>query len=79
MARGKGWLDEFWAVLLAIPFVLCFMPGLQGVAEKGFSILSDQVPAWYQTGIGAALAFAFGRDRAVSVASRIFRKQSGGE
>lgn len=73
--RGKGWLDEFWAVLLAVPFILCFTPGLQDVARTGFFILGD-VPPWYQTGMGAALAFAFGRDRVAGALGRLIRRKN---
>lgn len=70
---ANGWKDELWAVLLALPFLLCFIPGLQAYAKEGFSILSH-VPPWYQAGLGSALAFIFGKDRAVSVLSRMIRK-----
>jgi hypothetical protein len=71
--RGKGWLDELWAVLLALPLLICFIPGAQGFAKDGFSVLAS-APVWYQAGVGAALAFIFGKDRAASVLSRIIRK-----
>ncbi|WJS83890.1 hypothetical protein [Paracoccus sp. TOH] len=72
--RGK-WQDDFWTVLLAAPFILCFTPGLQDVAEQGFVILSSSVPPWYQTGMGAALAWAFGKDRAAEIAGRIMGRK----
>lgn len=72
MGGKGGWKDEFLTILLSFPFVLCFTPGLQDVAKTGFSILGD-VPPWYQTGMGAALAFAFGKDRVASVVDRILK------
>lgn len=79
--KGNGWRDEFWTAVLALPFVLCFTPGLQDVAAKGFEILTESVPPWYQGGMGAALGLAFGHDRGAGVVRRIKAKigsQKGG-
>lgn len=75
MGGKNGWQDEAWAVVMALPLILCFTPGLQDVAEKGFSILSNSVPPWYQGGIGAALAFAFGRERVAGVIGRLIARR----
>ncbi|WJS85884.1 hypothetical protein [Paracoccus sp. TOH] len=51
------------AVLLAAPFILCFMICLQCIAKQVFLIFSPSVPPWYRTGMGAALAWAIKRPK----------------
>lgn len=72
---GKGWQDELWCFVMAAPLILCFTPGLQVYAKEGFSILAD-VPIWYQSGFGAALAFAFGRDRVAGIVGRLVKRKN---
>lgn len=43
----SGWKDEFWTIVLAIPFIMCFIPGLDKYALRGFSVL-ESTPEWYQ-------------------------------
>lgn len=43
----SGWKDEFWTIVLAIPFIMCFIPGLDKYALRGFSVL-EATPDWYQ-------------------------------
>lgn len=56
-----SWKDEFWTVLIAIPLVLSFVPGLQPYIAEGFSVLEADVPDWYKWAVGAAISFAFAR------------------
>lgn len=78
MARGNpsrsGWLDEFWSILLALPFLLAFVPVAQDVVSRGFLILRDDVPPWYQAGVGAAMAWAFARNSLPGIISKVFRR-----
>ena len=59
-ASGSSWKDEFWTVLLAIPIILCFIPGMDIYVERGFQILRDSVPLWYTSAVGVAISAAFG-------------------
>lgn len=61
LARPASWLDEFWSVLIAVPAVLAFVPGVQDVVSRGFVILGQDAPGWYLAGLGAAVTWAFGR------------------
>lgn len=72
----SGWLDEFWTIILAAPFVLAFVPGAQDVVRTGFTILRDNVPPWYQAGMGVAVAWGFARDRLPSIVGRFARRGS---
>ncbi len=54
-----SWKDEFWTIVLSIPLVMCFIPGLEQYAVKGFENL-ERVPEWYIIAVGVAIASAFG-------------------
>ena len=54
-----SWKDEFWTIVLSIPLVMCFVPGLEKYAVKGFENL-ELVPEWYIIAVGVAMASAFG-------------------
>jgi len=55
----SGWKDEYWTVVLSIPMILCFIPGLVEYVERGFVAL-QQTPEWYRYSIGVAIGSAFG-------------------
>jgi hypothetical protein len=57
----KSWLDDFWTVVLVLPCLLAFVPGLQEVVSRGFQIIGQDIPAWYLAALGASLAAAFGK------------------
>lgn len=63
----SGWLDEFWTFALVAPYLLAFVPGAQDAVSRGFAILTDAVPVWYQAGIAAAIAWGFGRKALLSL------------
>ncbi len=44
---NSGWKDEYWTIILSIPFIACFIPGLDKYVLRGFAVL-DQTPEWYQ-------------------------------
>ena len=44
----KGsWKDELVTVVVLIPVILCFVPGMEEIVKNGFSRLSE-LPDWYQ-------------------------------
>lgn len=45
--RNSGWKDEYVLILLSIPLVGVFIPGLQPYILQGFQTLG-QTPQWYQ-------------------------------
>ena len=55
----SGWKDEYWTIVLSIPMIMCFIPGLVEYVEKGFAAL-QQTPEWYRYVIGVAIGSAFG-------------------
>lgn len=61
MAKGsqESWKDEWFVILLSIPAILCFIPGLDVYVVKGFEALAT-TPDWYKAAFGIAVAASFG-------------------
>ena len=55
----SGWKDEYWTIVLSIPMILCFIPGLVTYVEQGFAALQN-TPEWYRYVVGIAIGSAFG-------------------
>jgi len=55
----SGWKDEYWTIVLSIPMIMCFIPGLVVYVEKGFAAL-QHTPAWYRYVVGVAIGSVFG-------------------
>lgn len=55
----SGWKDEFWTIVIAVPTIMCFIPGLVQYALDGFNALK-QTPLWYQSLVATAVGSAFG-------------------
>jgi len=58
----SGWKDEYFTIILSLPAVLCFVPGMVGYVVDGFSALHT-CPEWYQWALMVAVASAFGYKR----------------
>ena len=60
-AQGSqtSWKDEFWTVLLAIPLIMCFIPGRLAFATAGFAALAT-LPTWYTYTLVTVILAAFG-------------------
>tara|TARA_B100000768_G_scaffold44768_1_gene43566 strand:+ start:1145 stop:1531 length:387 start_codon:yes stop_codon:yes gene_type:complete len=54
-----SWKDEFFAIILAVPLILCFIPGMEGVVAHGFEQLS-KAPEWYHWALLTAISASFG-------------------
>lgn len=54
-----GWKDEYWTIVMSIPLVMCFIPGMDGYVYDGFDVLSD-TPVWYQGLLGIVIGAPFG-------------------
>lgn len=55
----SGWKDEFWTIVLSIPMIMCFIPGLVDYVRAGFEAL-ETTPVWYRYVLGIAIGSAFG-------------------
>lgn len=44
---ANSWKDEWELILISIPLVMCWIPGLQDEALTGFEVL-DKTPVWFQ-------------------------------
>jgi len=47
-ASGSSWKDEFWTIVLAMPFMAVFVPGAQPFIKAGFEVLQQDTPDWYR-------------------------------
>ena len=56
---GSSWKDEFFVIVLSIPLVLAFIPGAEGIADRGFEQL-HKAPDWYFYSLGIAISASFG-------------------
>jgi len=56
----SSWKDEFWTIVLALPFLLIFFPVLQPYIEQGFLALEKSTPEWYRYALLTAIGAAFG-------------------
>ena len=54
-----SWKDEWFVILLSIPAVMAFIPGLSGYVGMGFAELA-KAPDWYLGAFGIAVAASFG-------------------
>lgn len=43
----NSWKDEYTLIVISVPAIMCFIPGLSPYVAAGFSAL-DNTPAWYQ-------------------------------
>ena len=65
----ESWKDEWLCILFSIPMILAFVPGMEGLVERGFQQL-ELMPEWYQYSLGCIVAASFG----IRGATRLFRK-----
>jgi len=65
----ESWKDEWLCILFSIPMILAFVPGMDGVVEKGFQQL-ELMPEWYQYSLGCIVAASFG----IRGATRLFKR-----
>lgn len=64
-----SWKDEYWVIVLSIPAIMCFIPGLAVYVEKGFDAL-NKTPSWYQAAFGLAVAASFGFKKFIEYISK---------
>lgn len=56
---NSGWKDEWFTIILSIPAILCFIPGMDVYVYNGFSSLKN-CPGWYSWALCIAVASSFG-------------------
>lgn len=57
--QNSGWKDEYWTLIISVPFLLVWIPGMEEYIHKGFEAF-DLMPDWYQMAVGVAVSAAFG-------------------
>ena len=57
--QNSGWKDEYLLIILSIPVIMCFIPGLDVYVFAGFKAL-DQTPEWYKWCFMITVASSFG-------------------
>ena len=55
----SGWRDDYFTIILSVPAVLCFVPGMVMYVRDGFDALGG-MPGWYQWMLSIAVGSAFG-------------------
>ena len=55
----SSWKDEFFVIVLSIPLILAFIPGAEGIVDRGFEQL-HKAPDWYFYSLGIAISASFG-------------------
>ena len=58
-ASKNSWKDEYLTIVLSIPIIMAFIPGLDTIVHNGFAQL-EAMPEWYQLSLGAVIAASFG-------------------
>lgn len=58
-ASGDSWKDEYLVVVLTVPAILVFVPGMEDIIQRGFNVLST-LPDWYQNALMIAISASFG-------------------
>ena len=58
-ASGESWKDEYLVVILTVPAILAFVPGMEDIIQRGFTVLNE-LPEWYQNALMIAISASFG-------------------
>lgn len=56
----SSWADEWFTILLSVPFIAAFFGPLQDDVARGFEVISTSVPDWYIAAFALAISAAFG-------------------
>lgn len=57
---GSSWADEWFTILLSLPFIAAFIEPLQDAVRVGFQVIDNDVPDWYVAAFALAVSAAFG-------------------
>ena len=56
---GESWKDEFWTIVLSLPFLASFNGDWVEHIQAGFNVLST-LPDWYQYALLLSIGASFG-------------------
>ena len=68
-ASKSSWKDEWLTILISIPMIMAFIPGLEDNVRNGFDNL-ENCPNWYQYLIGVVFAASFGIKKVTDIFAR---------
>lgn len=68
-ASKDSWKDEWLTILISIPLILAFVPGMSEYLRQGFNVLED-CPDWYQYLVGVVFAASFGIKKVTDIFAR---------
>jgi hypothetical protein len=54
-----SWKDEYLVIMLTVPVIMCFIPGFDTYALRGFQVL-ESTPEWYRWALTGMIAATFG-------------------
>jgi hypothetical protein len=57
--QNSGWKDEYILILLSIPLVMCFIPGMDVYVYRGFASL-EKTPHWYRWAFMVVVGSSYG-------------------
>ena len=57
--QNSGWKDEYLTIILSIPLIACFIPGLDDYVLRGFNVLLN-TPEWYRWTVMIMIGAVFG-------------------
>jgi hypothetical protein len=55
-----SWKDEYLVILLTLPVIGSFIPGLDVYIATGFDVLKNNTPDWYKWALTGMIAATFG-------------------
>jgi len=67
-----SWKDEWFTLILSIPAIMAFIR--PDIVMAGFLVLTE-MPLWYQTSLGVAIAASFGYRKLVDLFAQIKGKK----
>ena len=68
-ASQNSWKDEWLTILISIPLIMAFVPGMEAYIYAGFKVLED-CPDWYQYLVGVVFAASFGIKKVTDILIR---------
>ena len=58
-ASADSWKDEYWTIVLSLPFLACFNKEWVDEIQAGFKVL-ETLPEWYQWSLLLCISASFG-------------------
>lgn len=58
--KASGWKANALFVVVMLPLVLCFVPGMVQYVQGGFMALDAVIPEWWKAMVAATVAVSYG-------------------